>query len=269
VARSHLRSASGVRKSSTVAVASSVPYTESDNALMRSVFTDPPFAASLRSRFRTRARLIGLVAGLAAALGVLVGLLAVPNVLQGLSECTATNALPPIEGVPSLPCTDEPILGFVIPGVATVLLGDICATIGGLQMYRLERRGKELVVYALAVATVGGAIAFIGWGNTFGSFLYQVVIAAVLYPLAITSRFPGEPLAPGPAFGQFASAPPPFQAPTPPIAVQSPGRSSVAARQSATPISAYLGAIFGVISLVASWIWLVGLVAIPDRTSVV
>lgn len=231
--------------------------------LMRSVFTNPPFATSLRSRFHPDARTTGFVAGFATALGVLVGLLAVPGVFQGLSECTAINSLPPIEGVLSLPCTYQPILGLVIPGVAAVLLGNIGATLGGLRMYRRERRGGELLVYSLALGLVGGAVAFIGWGDTFGSFLYQVVIAAVVYPLTIASTFPDEPLHRGPVLGQFASAPPPLMAQGPTIAAQAPGRSTFVGRQSATPTSAYVGAIFGVISLLISWIWLLGLVAIP------
>jgi hypothetical protein len=96
------------------------------------------------------------------------------------------------------------------------LVGEIFVAIGGFQMFNLNRDGKRLLIYGLALAVVGRLIHLIGvliaysgvyaFGYTpagdIVGFIIWVVIYFILYYLVVISRFPGEsPLAASGGYG--------------------------------------------------------------------
>lgn len=177
----------------------------------------PPFAADPPVKVNVNARTLGLIIGILAiirAVFALLGLLAV------FGACS-------VAGVSIAGC-GFPILWLL--GDLVVIVGLVAAAIGGFRMYNLDRSGKELTIYGIALLAIGelvyllgnivfysGALAVLG-GLGVGvivAFIIWLAIYFCIYYLVVISRFPGEaPLAPG-AIGGYRTPPPP---PPPPPA---------------------------------------------------
>jgi hypothetical protein len=88
-------------------------------------------------------------------------------------------------------------------------------------MYNLDRSGKVLVIYALALGLGGAVVVLIGQLIAYSGFLaysaggaivgliIDAIIYFCIYYLVVISRFPGEqPLVPG-SMGGYQQPPPP------------------------------------------------------------
>jgi hypothetical protein len=168
---------------------------------MANMLTDPKFAANPPVKLNVDAKIIGLVVAILAVLGAIVTLF-----LGGLLS----------------------LLGFaggVAPiwllGVLITLAGEVLGAIGGFQMYSANRRGKDLVIYGLALGLLGalvsligqiiaysGVYAYIGYGGAIFGLIIDVIVYGILYYLVVISRFPGDvPLTQSP--GGYGAPPPP------------------------------------------------------------
>lgn len=151
----------------------------SNNALV-----NPSFASNPPVKLNVNARILGLVIGILAAIGLLLSLFA-----GGLLS----------------------IFGFVgglapiwLLGILVALVAEVMAAIGGFQMYNLNRRGKELVIYGLGLGIVGAVVTlvgeiiaysgYIGYGasGAIFSLIFDAIIYGCIYYLVVISRFPGE-----------------------------------------------------------------------------
>jgi len=175
---------------------------------MANALIDPPFAADPPVKLNVNAKILGLVIGILALIGAILALVALPVVFAlnnavndtcralGLSNCGTTG-----------------IFGLALIGVLVALGAAIIEAIGGFRMYQGDRQGKEWVIYGLALGLIGGILEIIGYGGI-GGFIFNLIIAFVIYYLVVISRFPGEaPLAPstggGYGGGGYGSPPPP------------------------------------------------------------
>ncbi len=177
---------------------------------MANVITEPPFAKDPPVKINVNAKILGLVIAILAALGTLfsvIGLIALFNLNSAL------NSLNQLCNAYGGNCgTTLPVIGLI--GYIIIVVGNLIGAIGGFQMYQLNRRGKDLVIYGLVLSVIGSLVTTIGYGSYgIGSFIFALIINFVIYYLVVVSRFPGEaPLAaPGqqPWGGGGPSAPPP------------------------------------------------------------
>ena len=170
---------------------------------MANAITDPPFAADPPVKLNVNARILGLVIGILAVIGALLTLFA-----GGLLSLFAFGG------------------GFApiwFLGVLLALVAEIMAAIGGFRMYNLDRGGKVLVIYALAIALVGAVLSLIGQliaytgiyafgyapAGAIVGLIIDAIIYFIIYYLVVISRFPGElPLTPG-GMGGYRTPPPP------------------------------------------------------------
>ncbi|HKR99605.1 MAG TPA: hypothetical protein VJU79_08835 [Candidatus Dormibacteraeota bacterium] len=167
---------------------------------MANALTDPPFAADPPVKLNVNARILGLVIGILAAIQAIFTLF-----VGGLLSVFTF-------GIGS---------AFIwLLGVLIALVAEILAAVGGFQMYNLNRRGKDYVIYALAIGLGGAIVVLIGQliaysglllysaGGAVAGLIIDVIIYGVVYYLVVISRFPGEaPLAPG--AGTYRTPPPP------------------------------------------------------------
>jgi len=174
---------------------------------MANVLTDPPFAADPPVKINVSARILGLVIGILAAIGAIFTLF-----VGGLFSVFSFGV-----GSASL---------WLI-GVLVGLAGEIFGAVGGFQMYNLNRNGKNLVIYGLAlgllsalVVLIGQLIAYSGLlaytaGGAVFALIFDAIIYGIIYYLVVISRFPGDaPLVPstgggGYGGGGYGSPPPP------------------------------------------------------------
>jgi MFS family permease len=170
---------------------------------MANVLTDPPFVADPPVKLNVNARILGLVIGILAVIGALLSLFA-----GGLFSIFAfAGGFAPI--------------WFL--GVLIALVAEIMAAIGGFRMYNLDRGGKILVIYGLALALAGAVLNLVGQlvaysglfaiGYSAAGAVVGLIIDAIIYfciyYLVVISRFPGEqPLVPG-SMGGYQQPPPP------------------------------------------------------------
>jgi hypothetical protein len=168
---------------------------------MANVLTDPPFAANPPVKVNVNARILGLVIGILAAINAIFTLF-VGGLLSVFSF-----------GIGS---------AFIwLLGVLIGLVAEILAAVGGFQMYNLNRNGKNLVIYGLALGLLGAVVILIGQliaysglllysaGGAIFGLIFAIIIYGIIYYMVVISRFPGEaPLAPG-AGGGYRTPPPP------------------------------------------------------------
>jgi hypothetical protein len=140
---------------------------------------NPPFAKDPPVKLNIPAKTLGgiyAVLGAIAALFGLVGLLT----LFGISSYVAVYGFG----------------GFVFLiqiGSLIGLVGTALAAWGGYRMYQLDRDGKRLVIYGLALNAVGGLVVALGsFGGGVSNWIVSLAITFVLYYLVIISRFEGE-----------------------------------------------------------------------------
>jgi hypothetical protein len=177
---------------------------------MANILTDPPFAADPPIKLNVPAKTLGLVAGILGVIGILFGLLALPAVFALNSVCSEFNGL----GIATTCNTG--IFGLAIIGVIIGFVGAILYAFGGFRMYQLNRSGKDLVIYGLLVSLVGGILEIVGYGGV-GSFVFDLVIAVVLYYLVVISRWPGDaPLVAAGPTGGYGNPPGGYGSPPPP-----------------------------------------------------
>ncbi len=173
----------------------------SDNVLVK-----PPFAGDPPLKWNVPARTLGLIFGVLGLIWVLIALIA----LIGLLGICASLGASICSSIPIVPVLGT-LLSFV--GLAT-------ATYGAWRMYSLDRRGRDLVVYGVALGAVGSLVNLLGTllfyaglvdyqgaptAGAVAGFVIGVAIDLGVYYLVIISRFPDEPpLVPGP----FAGPPP-------------------------------------------------------------
>ncbi|MBV9099859.1 MAG: hypothetical protein JOZ46_09085 [Candidatus Dormibacteraeota bacterium] len=171
---------------------------------MANTLTDPPFAANPPVKLNVNAKILGLVLAILAVIGaVFIGL------LEGLISVFAfAGGFQLIWGL----------------GVIVGLIAYILAAIGGFQMYNLNRDGKRLVIYGIALGLLGALISLIGnivaysgiyalgysAAGAIVGFIFALIIYGILYYLVVISRFPGEaPVAPSYGGGYGGTPPPP------------------------------------------------------------
>jgi len=174
---------------------------------MANILTNPPFAADPPIKLNVPAKTVGLVAGILGIIGViflgLFGLIAafalttVSTICAGLTNCGTTG-----------------IFFIAIIGVILAAVGALLYLIGGFQMYSLNRKGKDLVIYGLALGLVGGLFDLIG-GLGAGNFIFGLIWFVVGWYLVVISRWPDEPpLVASP--GGYGNPPGGYGSPPPP-----------------------------------------------------
>jgi hypothetical protein len=170
---------------------------------MANALTDPPFAADPPVKVNVNARILGLVIGILAVIGAILTLFAGGLIsLIGFAGGFA-------------------IIWFL--GVLISLVAEIMVAIGGFRMYNLDRGGKDLVIYGLALALAGAVLNLVGQliaysgiyafgyapAGAIVGLIIDAIIYFIIYYLVVISRFPGEqPLAPG-GMGGYRTPPPP------------------------------------------------------------
>ncbi|MGA8016876.1 MAG: hypothetical protein WCB85_13255 [Candidatus Dormiibacterota bacterium] len=153
----------------------------SNNALV-----NPSFASNPPVKLNVNARILGLVIGILAAIGLLLslfagGLLSIFGFVGGLSP-------------------------IWLLGILVAIVAEVMGAIGGFQMYNLNPRGKELVIYGLALGLAGAVLTLVGEiiaysGYTYlyssGGAIVGLIIDAIvyfcIYYLVVISRFPSQP----------------------------------------------------------------------------
>jgi hypothetical protein len=175
---------------------------------MANILTDPPFAADPPIKLNVPAKTLGLVIGILAIIGILIDLIALP-VVFALNN-VASDADTVCRELGGQNCGGSSgIFGLALIGVLISLVGAVLYAFGGFRMYQLNRQGKELVIYGLAVNLIGGIFDIIGYGGV-GSFIFSLIIAVVIYYLVVISRWPGDaPLVASGPPGGYGSPPPP------------------------------------------------------------
>jgi hypothetical protein len=180
---------------------------------MANTLLEPPFAANPPVKLNVNAKILGLVIGILALIGAVFG-----GLVGGLFSLFSLAA--------------GGFGGIWLIGILLTLIADVVAAIGGFQMYSMNRAGKRLVIYALAigvlasvVTAIGNIIAYSGLyvlggysaGGAIFGLIFGVIIYAIIYYIVVISRWPGDvPLvaSPGgygnpPASGGYGSPPPP------------------------------------------------------------
>jgi len=169
---------------------------------MANILTDPPFAADPPIKLNVPAKTLGLVIGILAIIGVILDLIALPVVFA------LNNSVSSLCNEVGVNCGTTGIFGIALIAVLISLVGAILYAWGGFQMYQLNRQGKNLVIYGIAVNLVGGILEIVGYGGI-GGFIFSLIIAVVVYYLVVISRWPGDaPLVAAPT-GGYGSPPPP------------------------------------------------------------
>ena len=165
----------------------------------------PGFAANPPLKLNIDARILGLVIAILAVIGALLTLFA-----GGLLSLVGFGSFAPIW----------------LLGVVVALVAEVMTAIGGFQMYGQQRKGRNLVIYGLAVALAGALLSSIGQIIAYsGLLLYStagpivslvvdLIVYGILYYLVVISRFPGDaPLVASamgsPYMGQQPYGPPP------------------------------------------------------------
>src|SRR5437879_5879390 len=100
---------------------------------MANALLDPPFAADPPVKVNIDAKVLGLVIAILAVIWLVFG-----GLLFGLISVLTFAVFQPIW-----------LLGTLVHLVALVM-----AAVGGFRMYSMDRSGKQLVIYALALAVV-------------------------------------------------------------------------------------------------------------------
>jgi len=182
---------------------------------MANILTDPPFAADPPIKVNIPAKTVGLVAAILGILGLiffgLFGLFAAFALTTLSVSCNNLNAL----GV-ATNCGTSGIFFLALIGVIGTLLGSLLYLIGGFQMYNLNRKGKDLVIYGLAVGLIGGLLELIG-GLGAGGFVFDVIWFAVGWYIVVISRWPGDaPLVAAGPTGGYGNPPGGYGSPPPP-----------------------------------------------------
>lgn len=153
---------------------------------------------------------LGLIAGILGVIGILFGLLALPAIFALNNACSELNGL----GITTTCNTG--IFGLALIGVLVAFVGAILYAFGGFRMYQLNRSGKDLVIYGLIVSLVGGILEIVGYGGV-GDFVFDLIIAVVLYYLVVISRWPGDaPLVATGSTGGYGNPPGGYGSPPPP-----------------------------------------------------
>jgi hypothetical protein len=183
---------------------------------MANILTDPPFAADPPIKLNVPAKTVGLVAAILGIIGIIFGLIALPAIFALNSVVSSANSF--CQAVSGTNCagTNSGIFGLALIGVLLGFVGAILYAFGGFRMYQLNRQGKDLVIYGLIVSLVGGILEIVGYGGV-GSFIFDLIIAVVLYYLVVISRWPGDaPLVASGPTGGYGNPPGGYGSPPPP-----------------------------------------------------
>lgn len=176
---------------------------------MANILTDPPFAADPPIKVNIPAKTVGLVAAILGILGL---------IFFGLFGLFAAFALTTLStaclGISN--CVGGGIFFLALIGVIGTLVGSLLYLIGGFQMYNLNRSGKNLVIYGLALGLVGGLLELIG-GLGAGGFIFDILWFVVGWYIVVIIRWPGDPplVASGPT-GGYGNPPGGYGSPPPP-----------------------------------------------------
>jgi hypothetical protein len=136
----------------------------------------PPFQSDPPIKLNISAKVLGLI------YAVLAGIASVLTILQFPSFFRVGGLVP-----------------VVIIAEATSVVGMAMITLGGYQMYRTNKRGKEIAIEGMTlyvfsqVVAVLGQLLFISYPIVFlVSGLVFFAVALVFYYLAVISHFPEE-----------------------------------------------------------------------------
>lgn len=181
---------------------------------MANILTDPPFAADPPIKLNIPAKTVGLVAAILGIIGLVVfglfGLIAAFALTALSTACNNLNSLGVRES-----CGTNGIFFLALIGVLATAVGALLYTIGGFQMYGLNRSGKALVIYGLAVGLIGGLLETIG-GLGGGALIFDILWFVVGWYIVVISRWPGEaPLVAAPP-GSYGNPPGGYGSPPPP-----------------------------------------------------
>jgi hypothetical protein len=180
---------------------------------MANILTDPPFAANPPVKLNVNAKILGLVIGILALIGAVFG-----GLIGGLLSLFSLAA--------------GGFGGIWLIGILIGLVADIIGAIGGFQMYSMNRAGKRLVIYALALAFLGAIVGAIGnivaysgiytlggysaGGAIFG-LIFGVIVYGIVWYIVVISRWPGDvPLVATPNVGGYGNPPGGYGSPPPP-----------------------------------------------------
>jgi hypothetical protein len=185
---------------------------------MANILIDPPFAANPPVKVNVPAKTLGLVLLILGAIGIIFGLLAL---FTTFGVCT-------VAGV-SIGGCGFPILWLL--GALIGLIGVCVGTLGAYQMYQLNRDGKRLVIYGLALGLLGAIVTLIGniifysglsvlgvgYGGAIFGLIIDVIVYGIVWYLVIISRWPGDaPLVATGSTGGYGNPPGGYGSPPPP-----------------------------------------------------
>jgi hypothetical protein len=148
------------------------------------LLVNPPIASS-PSKTRINLATLGLVVAILAGARALVATLG----LFGLSAVCNLNAIE---------VCGFPVLSLV--GEFTIVAAMLLCVLGGMRLYRLNARGRVLVVYGLVLGIIGTVMFSLGYptvpvvsGGLSSSLALPVVLFAVAYYFLMVARFPERP----------------------------------------------------------------------------
>ena len=162
---------------------------------MANTLTHPPFADDPPVKLSVDAKVLGLVIGV---LSVVAGIAWLLVSVTGLWVVGSVNPYCSSFGATAADCgTTSGIFILGVVGFVLVVAGYLLSAIGGFRMFAMVHEAKSQVIYGMAVGVVGGVIAAIGYAGFLSVFIFDLLLAVVVYYLVIVSRFPDElPLLP-------------------------------------------------------------------------
>lgn len=175
---------------------------------MANILTDPPFAADPPIKLNIPAKTVGLVAAILGIIGLVVfGLF---GLIAAFALTTLSVACSGLAG-----CNAGGIFFLALIGVIATAVGALLYMIGGFQMYGLNRSGKALVIYGLAVGLIGGLLETIG-GLGAGSLIFDILWFVVGWYIVVISRWPGDAPLVASTPGGYGNPPGGYGSPPPP-----------------------------------------------------
>ncbi len=163
---------------------------------MANTLTHPPFADDPPLKVSVDSKVLGLVG----ILSVVAGLAWLLVSVTGLWIVGSVNAVCNSFAPAGASCgTQSGIFIVGLVGFLLVVAGYLLAAVGGFRMFAMVHEAKSQAIYGLVLGVAGGLIAAIGYGGFLSVFIFDLLLAIVVYYLIVVSRFPDEtPLVPSP-----------------------------------------------------------------------
>lgn len=157
---------------------------------MSNALTDPPFAEHPPLKLDVDARVLGLVIGILSVVGAIAWTLVS---ITGLWVVGSVNAFCSGFQQSGSDCgTTSGVFALGLIGFALVVAGYLLGAVGGFRMFTEHHLAKRVVIYGQLIGVVGGLLAVFGYSGFVSVFIFDVLLAIVVYYLVIVSRFPDE-----------------------------------------------------------------------------